>query len=104
MDATLGAVTIGLVPVMGALHEGHLSLIRRSHAENDDTVVALVDPDGGMPDLDERRRSEALEAGASIFYQPDPGTIFPVDAATSVHVGRIGDRWEGEARPGISTG
>lgn len=100
MDATLGAVTIGLVPVMGTLHEGHLSLIRRSHAENDDTIVAVVDPAGApltLPDNDQR---EALEAGASIFYLPAPQVIFPEGAATSVHVAGLAERWEGEAFPG----
>lgn len=100
MDATLGAVTIGLVPVLGSLHEGHFSLIRRSHAENDDTIVALVDPGGTPLLLPDNARHEAIEAGAHIFYLPVPETMFPKDAATSVHVAGIADRWEGDARPG----
>jgi len=100
LDATLGAVTIGLVPVTSALHEGHVSLIRRSHAENDDTIVALVDPSGTTLQLSEADQREAIEAGASAFDLPASETIFPKDAATSIHVAGIGDRWEGEARPG----
>ncbi|HWV23109.1 MAG TPA: pantoate--beta-alanine ligase [Thermomicrobiales bacterium] len=100
MDATLGAVTIGLVPVMGAIHEGHLSLIRRSHAENDDTIVALVDPSGGQIAIPDTAQQDVSEAGASILYLPAQETIFPADAATSVHVSGLADRWEGDARPG----
>lgn len=100
MDATLGAVTIGLVPVMGPLHAGHLSLIRRSHAENDDTVLALVDPEGHAIDIAELDVREAIEAGASILYLPAPNTIFPQAAATSIHVSGLTDRWEGAAQPG----
>lgn len=100
MDATLGAVTIGLVPVMGELHAGHLALIARSHAENDDTVVALADPAGNAIPFPDDASREAAEAGASIFYTPEPGTIFPPGFGTTVHVAGLTDRWEGAARPG----
>lgn len=109
MDATLGAVTVGLVPTMGALHEGHLSLIRRSDAENDDTVISIfVNPaqfnDPGdlarYPRTPEDDIGRAREAGARIFYMPSVETIYPAGFATTIHVAGITDRWEGAARPG----
>lgn len=100
MDATLGAVTIGLVPVMGSLHAGHLALIRRSHAENDDTIVAMVDPAGNPLDLPDADLRDAGDVGARIFYLPCPTTIFPEGFASRVQVDGLADRWEGAFRPG----
>lgn len=100
MDATLGAVTVGLVPVMGTLHEGHLALIRRSDLENDDTVVAIFDPNGNLPAISGNEIRIAHDEGARIFYQPDPETIFPDGFATHILVDGLDDRWEGEFRPG----
>jgi pantoate--beta-alanine ligase len=99
MDATIGAMTIGLVPVMGALHDGHLSLIRRSHAENDETIVAIVAQAGGDP-LPETAMAEAREAGARIFYTPDRAALSPEGHATTIHVTGLGERFEGETDPG----
>lgn len=100
MDATLGAVTVGLVPVMGALHEGHMSLIRRAHAENDDTVVAVFDPAMGALTVSDADLEIALQEGARIFYLPDTETIYPSGFAASVHVQGLTGSWEGAARPG----
>ncbi len=109
MDATLGAVTVGLVPTMGALHEGHLSLIRRSDAENDDTVVSIFvnptqfnDPDdlARYPHHPEADMELAREAGAQIFYVPVVETLYPAGHTTTVRVGGITERWEGASRPG----
>jgi pantoate--beta-alanine ligase len=109
MDATLGAVTVGLVPTMGALHEGHLSLIRRSDAENDDTVVSIFvnptqfnDPDdlAHYPRHPEADMELAREADARIFYMPEVGTMYPDGHVTTVRVGGITERWEGASRPG----
>jgi pantoate--beta-alanine ligase len=109
MDATLGAVTVGLVPTMGALHEGHLSLIRRSDAENDDTVVSIFvnptqfnDPDdlARYPRDPETDMALAREAGARIFYMPGVETMYPAGHATTVRVGGLTERWEGASRPG----
>jgi pantoate--beta-alanine ligase len=102
MDATLGAMTVGLVPVMGAIHEGHLALIRRSDLENDDTVVAIFDPNATTPEVTDDQIRDAREAGARIFYQPEPETIFPSGFATHIHVDGLDDRFEGEFRPGRS--
>ena len=99
MDATLGAVTIGLVPALGALHAGHLALIRRSHAENDDTIVVIFDPDGTPLSLDDTDFQQASEEGARIFYNPAPTTVYPPGFATTVHINGLSDRWEGESQP-----
>ena len=98
---------IGLVPTMGALHEGHLSLIRRARASCDEVVVSLfVNPaqfnDAG--DLaayprDERRDAElAAEAGADILFAPPPGEVYPLGFATTVTVDEISTPLEGEQR------
>lgn len=100
LDAALGAMTIGLVPIMGSIHAGHLSLIRRSDLENDETVVALFDPSGAVPDVSQDDISMVREAGARIFYRPEPADIFPEGFATSVRVPSLAKHWEGEARRG----
>ena len=100
LDATIGAMTIGLVPIMGTIHEGHLSLIRRSDLENDETVVALFDPSGDVPDVSANCITIAHEAGARIFYRPEPADIFPETFGTSVRVPDLAKHWEGEARKG----
>lgn len=100
LDATIGAMTIGLVPIMGSIHEGHLSLIRRSHLENDESVVVIFDPSGDVPMVTEEDIAAAREAGARIFYRPEPELIFPPEFGTSVRVPAWGAHWEGEARKG----
>lgn len=100
LDATIGAMTIGLVPIMGTIHEGHLSLIRRSDLENDETVVALFDPSGPVPEVSQGCIEMVREAGARIFYRPEPEEIFPPGFGTSVRVPELANVWEGEARKG----
>lgn len=100
LDATIGAMTIGLVPIMGSIHEGHLSLIRRSDLENDETIVALFDPSGDVPEVSQDQISMAHEAGARIFYRPEPEDIFPPSFATLVRAPQLARHWEGEARRG----
>lgn len=101
LDATIGAMTIGLVPIMGSIHEGHLSLIRRSDLENDETVVVLFDPYGDLPEVDQHSIAAAHEAGARIFYRPEPEDVFPDDFATSVRVPSLTQHWEGETNRGL---
>lgn len=100
LDATLGALTTGIVPIMGSIHEGHVSLIRRSDLENDETVVVIFDPSGDVPEISEAEIDLAREAGARIFYRPEPGMIFPESFGTSVRVPTMAKHWEGEARKG----
>jgi pantoate--beta-alanine ligase len=99
--------TIGLVPTMGALHEGHLSLIRHARAHCDVVVVSLfVNPAqfDEHSDLDRYPRQErgdaalAAEAGADVLFAPSIEDVYPPGFATSVEVLGVTDRLEGEAR------
>ena len=98
---------IGLVPTMGALHEGHLSLIRRARAQCDVVIVSLfVNPAqfNERSDLDRYPRQEdrdrrlAAEAGADLMFAPSPEEVYPAGFATSVEVLGLTDRLEGVAR------
>ena len=93
--ARSSGATIGLVPTMGALHEGHLSLLRRARADCDVVVVSLfVNPTqfGEGEDFeryprDERRDAAlAAEAGADVLFAPGPGEMYPEGFSTSVTV------------------
>jgi pantoate--beta-alanine ligase len=88
-------MTIGLVPTMGYLHEGHLSLIRAARAECDLVVMSLfVNPTqfGPDDDLDRYPRDEerdlrlAGEAGADLVFAPPVEEVYASDAATAVEV------------------
>lgn len=101
--------SIGFVPTMGYLHEGHLSLIRRSASENDITVVSIfVNPTQFGPgenfekyprDLN-RDIQLAQEAGAHVIFTPDTVTIYPEGYKTYVEVQKITDTLCGSSRPG----
>jgi pantoate--beta-alanine ligase len=88
--------TIGLVPTMGFLHEGHVSLLRAARADNDVVVMSLfVNPTqfGPNEDLDRYPRDEerdlalATEAGVDFVFAPEVAEIYPDGAATAVEVG-----------------
>ncbi len=105
--------TVGLVPTMGGLHEGHLSLVRHSRAKTMRTCVTLfVNPKqfGPGEDLDTYPRDEATDAakleaeGADLLFQPNPEEIYPPGFSSSVHIAGLGDILEGEFRPGFFTG
>jgi len=100
--------TVGLVPTMGALHEGHLSLLRA--AANDCDVVALtifVNPlqFGVGEDLDayprplERDLELAEAAGADVVFTPTTSEMYPGLTLTNVHVDRLTSSMEGASRP-----
>ena len=100
-------LTIGLVPTMGALHDGHLSLIRRACAHCDVVVVSLfVNPAqfDERADLEHYPRSEqadaaqAAAAGADALFAPTMTEVYPPGFATSVEVLGLTDRLEGTAR------
>ena len=99
--------TIGLVPTMGALHEGHLSLIHAARAECDVVVVSLfVNPaqfdDAGdlaaYPRDEERDAGLAATAGADVLFAPTPEHVYPPGFASTVHVDGVTETLEGAHR------
>ena len=101
--------TIGLVPTMGALHEGHLSLIRRARADCGEVVVSLfVNPAqfneaadlAAYPRDEARDAALAAEAGADLLWAPAVEDVYPPGFATTVHVAGVSEPLEGEHRPG----
>ncbi len=108
-----GGETIGLVPTMGALHEGHLSLVRVAKAKAGRTVATLfVNPAqfGEGEDFAEYPRDTDDDAqkleneGCDLLFRPDAEEIYPPGHATKVTVEGLGDILEGEFRPGFFTG
>lgn len=113
--------TVGLVPTMGALHEGHLSLIRRARIACDRVVVSIfVNPTqfGRGEDFETYRRpferDSALldEEGCDVLFAPTVETMYggssldlsPSGGRSYIEVGGLGEIWEGEARPGHMRG
>jgi pantoate--beta-alanine ligase len=98
------------VPTMGALHEGHLSLIRHARAACDVVVVSLfVNPAqfnaagdlAAYPRDEGRDAALAAEAGADLLFAPALDEVYPPGFATTVHVSRLTETLEGEHR-GVS--
>jgi pantoate--beta-alanine ligase len=107
--APLRGGSIGLVPTMGAFHDGHLSLFRAAREESDTVVVSLfVNPAqfGPGEDLDryprdeERDEAMAQEAGVDVLFAPSADEVFPPGFQTWVDVEKLGRGLEGDARPG----
>jgi pantoate--beta-alanine ligase len=101
--------SIGLVPTMGAFHEGHRSLFRAAREECDHVVVSLfVNPAQFAPDEDleryprdeERDASLAEDAAVDVLFVPGPEEIYPSGFQTWVEVEELGGILEGEFRPG----
>jgi len=101
--------SIGFVPTMGALHEGHLSLVRRCREENDISVVSIfVNPMqfGASEDFSRYPRdveddmAELRKAGVDILFMPVAENIYPEGFATYVNVEHLSDRLCGHFRPG----
>jgi pantoate--beta-alanine ligase len=108
-EARASGKTIGFVPTMGALHEGHFSLVRQARAETGFVVVSIfVNPLQFAPGEDlaryPRKESEdaaALEReGVDVVYLPDPAAIYPPGFSTVVEVSGVSEGGEGAARPG----
>jgi pantoate--beta-alanine ligase len=100
---------IGLVPTMGALHEGHLALVGAARAEAEAVIASIfVNPTqfGPNEDLSRYPRDEAGDlaklraAGCDLAWLPTPEAMYPAGFATGVEVAGIPDLWEGAARPG----
>jgi pantoate--beta-alanine ligase len=105
--------SVGLVPTMGYLHEGHLSLMRQARADTDVTVASIFvnplqfgvgeDLDAYPRDLDrDGRLAEA--AGVDLLFVPSADEMFPQPVLTTVSVGQVSEPLEGTARPGHFAG
>jgi pantoate--beta-alanine ligase len=100
---------LGLVPTMGALHEGHLSLVREAKARCDTVAVSLfVNPTQFGPNEDlakyprpyERDRELLEKEGVAILFAPSPEEMYPQGKATWVVVEGLSERLDGRSRPG----
>jgi len=107
--ALRGAAGVGLVPTMGALHQGHAALIERARGENSVVVVSVfVNPLQFRAGEDlsryprdlERDRAVARAAGADLIFHPDAGIMYPPGFSSSVGVGGVALALEGASRPG----
>jgi pantoate--beta-alanine ligase len=101
-------VTIGFVPTMGALHEGHRSLIRAARLQCDALVVSIfINPAQFSPTEDlsayprpiARDRALCREEGVDVCFEPTALGMYPEGFQTTVTVPALARRWEGEARP-----
>ena len=104
---------VGFVPTMGALHEGHLSLVRRAREEAATVVVSIfVNPLQFSPSEDFSKYPRTLEAdldrlrheGVDAVFRPDAAEFYPPGFATAVTVSGVSEGEEGAARPGHFTG
>ncbi len=100
---------IGLVPTMGALHEGHLSLVRAAKTQCNCAVVSIfVNPTQFGPTEDFSKYPRTLDAdvkllagcGADFVFAPSAEEMYPTGFGTSVEVGRVSEPLEGVCRPG----
>jgi pantoate--beta-alanine ligase len=107
-EALSGAAhPVGLVPTMGAFHEGHLSLIRAAREENKTVVVSLfVNPAqfgpsedyGAYPRDEQRDAAQAEQLGVDILFAPPVEEVYPDGFDTSVEVGGLTDTLEGDPK------
>jgi pantoate--beta-alanine ligase len=104
-----GGHRIALVPTMGALHAGHLKLMEEARRQADRVVASIfVNPlqFGANEDLDRYPRREEEDAkaleqvGCDLLWMPTAEQMYPPGFDTKIIAGRVGSRWEGEARPG----
>jgi pantoate--beta-alanine ligase len=101
-------VTIGFVPTMGALHDGHRALIRAARLHCDALVVSIfVNPTQFAPTEDlakyptpiAKDRALCRTEGVDICFEPDAAAMYPKGFQTTIAVLGIAKRWEGESRP-----
>jgi pantoate--beta-alanine ligase len=104
---------IGLAPTMGALHDGHLSLVDASNRECAFTVVSIfVNPTQFGPHEDFARYPRTFDQdlallsrrGVDIVFAPPPEEMYSPDHATTVAISSVTSRWEGPIRPGHFAG
>lgn len=100
---------VGLVPTMGALHAGHLTLVEAARADNDVVIGTIfVNPTQFGPNEDFNAYPRTLEAdlesfqaaGVDIAFTPLPDEVYPAGFQTSVEVAHVSQGLEGERRPG----
>lgn len=113
-DAVAPAKTVGFVPTMGALHDGHFALLKQAAAENDCSVLSIfVNPTQFTPtdDLASYPRTLARDleiaekAGTTVVFVPSAAAIYPEGFATQVSVSAaFSAAYEGAARPGHFAG
>ncbi len=108
-DARRAGLRIGFVPTMGALHEGHASLIREAAAETGFAIASVfVNPTQFGPNEDFAKYPRQLEAdrlicesaGAKLVFAPSPEEMYPKGFATHVDIAGLGDHLCGRSRPG----
>jgi pantoate--beta-alanine ligase len=101
--------SIGFVPTMGALHEGHAALIRAARLSTDFVVVSVfVNPTQFGPHEDfeqyprtlDADRRVCAQAGADLIFAPTVAEMYPPDTVTFVEVDKLGDHLCGPSRPG----
>ena len=101
--------SVGFVPTMGYLHDGHLELVRRARSENEVVAVSIfVNPTQFGPSEDfaqyprDMDRDLALleKGGADLIFAPEVEEMYPPGCATWVEVGQVTERLEGATRPG----
>ena len=109
MNAHAERQTVGCVPTMGALHEGHAALISRSASRHPLTVVSVfVNPLQFGPNEDYKRYPRDIDAdvhiirahGGTHVFAPSVEEMYPDGFATSIHIGGVAERLEGASRPG----
>jgi pantoate--beta-alanine ligase len=100
---------LGFVPTMGALHDGHLELVRRARARCASVAASIfVNPLQFGPSEDftnypregERDRRKLAEAGVDALFTPEPAAMYEAGFGISVDAGPLGDVFEGAVRPG----
>jgi pantoate--beta-alanine ligase len=107
--ATVQGLKVGFVPTMGALHEGHFSLVRLARTRADLVVVSIfVNPLQFGPSEDFNQYPRTLEAdcarlkdeGVEIVFAPSAAEMYPAGATTVVYVEGLSEKLDGRSRPG----
>ena len=113
LHTTNHGADLGFVPTMGALHDGHIGLVRAARAAHEHVAASIfVNPTQFGPNEDflayprteEEDLAKLKAAGCDLVWMPDPATMYPADAATTIQVAGPALRWEGEIRPGHFNG